>query len=218
MPPSGEAVRVGDRDRLDAVARRRRPRALHRPAFALTLLPAPVAALRHPDQPREAARRHRGLEADHLEVLVGPSRCSALFFQTRSSTCASPSAAFSSSTSSSSCRSRAFGPGLPHSASPRLPLSRNSRFQVEIDCSDALPRRAASATDISPPMTARTSRYLSSIEKTEGRATCSSLHEEPDTNPTARFRDAGQGDAGAALLESRTWQKPVNRAVIQGDA
>ena len=75
--------------------------------------------------------------------------------------------------------------------------SRNRRFQVEIDCSDALPRRAASATEISPPMTARTSRYLSSTEKTEGRATDRSLHEEPDTNPPARIRDAGHMKPGA---------------------
>lgn len=33
---------------------------------------------------------------------------------------------------------------------------------------------------------------MSSIEKTEGRATCCSLHEEPDTNPHASFREAGQ--------------------------
>src|SRR6185503_20839879 len=66
-----------------------------------------------------------------------------------------------------------------------------------IDCSDALPRRAASATEISPPMTARTSRYLSSTEKTEGRATDRSLHEEPDTNPPARIRDAGDMKPGA---------------------
>ena len=77
-----------------------------------------------------------------------------------------------------------------------LPPSRNSRFQFEIDCSDAFPRRAASATR-SPEMTERTSRYLSSTEKTEGRATGSSLHEEPDTNPPARIRDAGHMKPGA---------------------
>lgn len=143
MTPSRETIRVGERGRLDTVTRRRRPRPLRRTALPLTLLPAPIGALRHTDKPAVSARRHLGLEADHLEVPVGPNRCSALFFQTRSSTCASPSAAFNSSTSSSSCRSRAFGPGLPFSAGPCLPLSRNSRFQFEIDCSDALPRRAA---------------------------------------------------------------------------
>lgn len=55
--------------------------------------------------------------------------------------------------------------GFPFSARPCLLLSRNSRFQFEIDCSLALPRRAASAIDISPEMTARTSRYLSSTGK-----------------------------------------------------
>ena len=159
---------------------------------AAALLPAPVGALRHPISRREARRRHPCLEADHLEVLVGPRRSSALFFQTRSSTCASPSAAFSSSTrpraaaahagSAAACRPR---------RGPALPPSRNCRFQVEIDCSDAFPRRAASATLISPEMTARTSLNLSSTEKTEGRATISSLHEEPDTNRPARFREAG---------------------------
>ena len=142
-------------------------------------------------QQRETDGWHAGLEADHLEVLVGPDRCSALRFQTRSSTCASPSAAFSSSFSSASARSRWLGSSLPLSARPYLPPSRNCRFQVEIDCSLALPRRAASAVVISPLMTARTSLNLSSTEKTEGRATCSSLHKEPDTNPHARFRDAG---------------------------
>jgi hypothetical protein len=81
----------------------------------------------------------------------------------------------------------AFGPGFPFSAGPCLPLSRNSRFQLEIDCSDAFPWRAASAIKTFPPMTARTSRYLSSTEKTEGRATCSSLHQEADTNPLPDF-------------------------------
>ena len=40
-------------------------------------------------------------------------------------------------------------------------------------------------------MTARTNLNLSSTEKTDGRDTASSLHEEPDTNRPARFRDAG---------------------------
>src|SRR5205814_825214 len=109
---------------------------------------------------------------------------------TRSSTCASPRAAFSCSFSSSSARSRGLTPGLPPSPRPALPPSRNCRFQVEIDCSDAFPRRAASATLISPLMTARTSRHLSSIEKTEGRATYSSPHggqDEHTCTPRARI-------------------------------
>ena len=44
--------------------------------------------------------RHSHFGADHLEVLEGPSRYSALFFHTRSSTWASPRAALRSSTSS----------------------------------------------------------------------------------------------------------------------
>ena len=50
---------------------------------------------------------------------------------------------------------------------PGLPPSRNCRFQVEVDCSLALPRRAASAIVISAAMAERTSRYLSSTEKTD---------------------------------------------------
>src|SRR5207302_7767862 len=187
MAPGREAIRVCDRHRFGPVGRRRRPRPLHRPALPLAGLPAPVRALRHADQLREARGRHPGLEADHLEFLVGPSRCSALFFQTRSSTCASPSAAFNSSTSSSNCRSRRFGPGGPPSTRPALPLSKNCCFQREIDCSLALPRRAASTIVISPLMTARTSLNLSSTEKTGGRANGSSLHEEPDITPMPEF-------------------------------
>jgi hypothetical protein len=50
-------------------------------------------------------------------------------------------------------------------------------------------------------MTANTSRYLSSTEKTERRATERSLHEEPDTNPPARNREAGQAITVAGLRE-----------------
>lgn len=53
-----------------------------------------------------------------FRVFVGPRRYSADFFHTRSSTCASPSAAFSSSTSSSSRRTCGFEPGRPPSANP----------------------------------------------------------------------------------------------------
>ena len=70
-------------------------------------------------------------------------------------------------------------------------------FHVLTDCSLTFPRRAASATLISPEMTERTIRNLSSTGKTGGRATGSSLHEEPDTNPPARFCDAGQSSSSA---------------------
>lgn len=98
----------------------------------------PVAALRDADQADETRGGHLSLRPDHLELLVGPRRCSALRFQTRSSTCAS-SAAFNSSISSSTCRSRAFGLTGPLSAKPALPPSRNCCFQREIDCSLAFP-------------------------------------------------------------------------------
>ncbi len=59
--------------------------------------------------------------------------------------------------------------------------------QREIDCSLAFPRRAASTIVISPPMTESTSRSLSPTEKTGGRDTASSLHEEPDTTALPDF-------------------------------
>ena len=85
----------------------------------------------------------------------------------------------------------AFGPGEPFSASPacqtRETAASSSRSTARSPCHGApLPRSTSPRL-----MTARTSRYLSSIEKTEGRATSCSLHEEPDTNPHARIRDAG---------------------------
>ena len=61
-------------------------------------------------------------------------------------------------------------------------------------------------------MTARTSRYLSSTEKTEGRATQRSLHEEPDTNPHARFRDAGHARKLVYLAirnHESNWKRPM---------
>ena len=76
-----------------------------------------------------------------FRVFVGPRRYSADFFHTRSSTCASPSAAFSSSTSSSSRRTCGFEPGRPPSAHPYLPPSRNCRFQLPTDCSETFERR-----------------------------------------------------------------------------
>ena len=68
--------------------------------------------------------------ADHLEVREGPSRPSADFFHTRSSTAASPSARVRSATSASSCCSRVEGPERPAAVRPLLPASRNCRFHV----------------------------------------------------------------------------------------
>ena len=89
------------------------------------------------------------------------------------------------------CRSRPFGAWLPSRQAPCLAADEERRFQVEIDCSLTLPRRAASAVDISPTDDSRTSLILVFNRKTEGRATSYSLHKEPDTNPPARIREAG---------------------------
>src|SRR5699024_7515955 len=103
--------------------------------------------------------RHPRLLSDHLEVLEGPKRPSALFFQTRISTAASPSAWVSSTTSASSCSSRLDGPLRP-AARAVLPASRNSAFHRPIDCSLTFSRRAASAIDISPAITLNTLRVF----------------------------------------------------------
>lgn len=71
-------------------------------------------------------RRPR-LGAYYLEALKGPNRPSALFFQTRSSTCASPRAWVNSTTSASSCSSRDDGPDRP-ATNAVFPASKNSAF------------------------------------------------------------------------------------------
>ena len=68
------------------------PRPLDLRARAGTGLPASPGALGHVDDLAEPRGRHARLDADHLEVLEGPNLPSADFFQTRSSTAASPSA------------------------------------------------------------------------------------------------------------------------------
>ena len=104
-------VRVGDRCRLEPVRRRGRPRPLRRPAHPFALLPPPVRPFgqEHPAEPRG---RYARLPADHLDLLVGPRRPSALFFQTLSSTWASPNAVFRSSISASSRCSCGLDPPL----------------------------------------------------------------------------------------------------------
>jgi hypothetical protein len=75
----------------------------------------------------------------------GPRRAqlpSALFLQTRSSTCASPSAWVNSTTSACSCSSRPDGPDRP-ATSAVLPASMNSAFHRPIDCSETFSFRAA---------------------------------------------------------------------------
>ncbi len=128
-------------------------RPLHRTALPLTLLPAPIGALRHADQPAVSARRHLGPEAEQLEALVGPNRCSALRFQTRNSTRASPSAAFSSSISSSIARSRGLTPGLPPSTRSglatleKLPLPGRDRLLRRLATPSGLGHRHLPADD-----------------------------------------------------------------------
>jgi hypothetical protein len=81
-------------------------------------LVATPGALGHADHSAEPRGRHARLDADHLEVREGPSRPSADFFHTRSSTAASPRAWVSSAASAASGASRVEGPGLPATRPP----------------------------------------------------------------------------------------------------
>src|SRR5699024_6274275 len=150
-------TRVLDHQRSGCLPRGTRPGPLRRVALAGLGLPATVSAFGHADEFAEPRGRHARLGADHLEVLKGPSRPSALFFHTRTSIAASPNAWVRSATSSSSCCSREEGLDLPVSR-PSFPPSRNCRFQFPIACSETFSRRAASATVISPCNTASTIR------------------------------------------------------------
>ena len=69
-----------------------------------------------------------------------------------------------------------------------LPLPRRDRLLRRLPAPSGL-RHAHLATD-----DCHDEPVLVFNRETEGRATCSSLHQEPDTNPTARFREAGQQD------------------------
>src|SRR5512132_3031708 len=143
----------------EPVPRRPRPRPRRETDGTGSGLFATPGPFRDVEQPAEPRGRHPRLSADYLEVLEGPSRPSALFFQTRSSTCASPSAWVNSTTSVSSCSSRLEGPDRP-ATSAVLPASMNSAFQRPIDCSETFSFRAASAIDISPAKIASTIRVF----------------------------------------------------------
>src|SRR5665648_367465 len=153
-------------DRLaDPGPGRPRPRSLDRvsgPGAGLMAAPGPLG---HADQRTEPRGRHARTQTDYLEVLEGPSRPSADFFQTRSSTAASPRAWVRSATSASNCCSRVDGPALP-ATSPARPASKNCRFQLPTDCSETFARRAASATDNSPAKIDSTTRTFSSTGNT----------------------------------------------------
>src|SRR5690606_12892521 len=142
-------------------------------------LPSPVCPLGDADQLAEPRGRHPRLGADYLEVLEGPSRPSALFFQTRASRCASPRAVVSSATSDSSCCSRLEGPLRPEASAGR-PASRNSAFHRPIDCSDTFSLRAASAIETSPARTLSTILVFFSAGITGGRPTAHLLHGHAD--------------------------------------
>src|SRR5699024_7720253 len=131
-------------------------------------LPPSPSAFGNVEQVAEPRGRDSRLFPDYLEVFEGPSRPSALFFQTRSSTAASPSARVRSSTWASSWASRGDGPGFP-AASAVLPASRNSVFHRPIDCSETFSFRAASATVTSPASTLSTMLVLVSGLNTAGR-------------------------------------------------
>src|SRR5450759_5278484 len=108
----------------DPRACRPRPRALARVSGAGACLMATPGPLGPADQLAEPRGRHTRGQTDYLEVLEGPSRPSALFFQTRSSTAASPSVWVRSATSASNCASRVEGPDFP-AARPVRPASRD---------------------------------------------------------------------------------------------
>ncbi len=112
-PTPGAPARACQHPLARPLAGRPRPRPLRPAASAGLGLPAAPGPLGHVDQLAEPRGRHARLDADHLEVLEGPSRPSADFFHTRSSTAASPSAWVRSATSASSCCSRVDGPDLP---------------------------------------------------------------------------------------------------------
>src|SRR5205823_6806831 len=95
MAPCWPVLRLRHRVDLDRILRRRRPRSLHRLAAARSSLPTPPGPFRCLDQRAEPRGRDTTLDTDHLEVLEGPRRCSALFFHTRICTWASPRAALS---------------------------------------------------------------------------------------------------------------------------
>lgn len=124
MTPRRMRVRVPDHDVTGRDPGRPRPWTFRRPILLRLGLQAPPRALGHVKQIAEPRSRHARLDADHLEVLEGRNRHSALFFHTRISTAVSPSACVSSATLSSSCCSRVEGLDLPASM-PALPTSRN---------------------------------------------------------------------------------------------
>ena len=187
VSPTRKAIGVGDRDRLDSVARRCRPRPLHRPPVTLALLPAPVDALRHPDQPQKRLVGIFGLEADHLELLVGLSRCSALrlpdpqldvrltqrgfhLFDLRG--------AAAHAHSGPVCRPR---PDLPCRAPETAASSSRSTAPTPS------PRRAASATLISPEMTERTSRTCLQQRKQKDVPRAAPFTRSPTLTPMPHF-------------------------------
>src|SRR4029453_7691315 len=99
----------------------------------------------------------------------------------RNSTCASPSAVFSSSTSAARVSSREDARGEPPAARPTRPASRNCCFHLPTGVSLTLARRAASATVTSPASTDSTIRILSSTGNTGGRLIISSLDQGQQT-------------------------------------
>src|SRR5215211_8142550 len=150
--------------------------------------------------------RHRRVVADHLEVREGARRYSADFFHTRSSTCASPSAAFNSSTSASSASSREDGRLAPPAASPARPDSRNCCFHFPTEVSDTLFRRAASARVISPASTDNTIRVLSSTGNTGGRLITGLLQDQrSQLTPEPQSLTRDRRPAGPAVVVAVRW-------------
>ena len=143
-----------------AVPSRGRPRTLGWAPVCGPGLPTPVGPFGDADLAGEPRGRHPRIDPDYLEVLEGPSRPSALFFHTRSSTAASPSAWVE-------------GPVRP-AVNAVLPASTKSAFHRLIDASEIFSLRAASAIETSPDNTANTIRVL-----TFGRNDRRTTHQAP---------------------------------------
>ena len=124
MPPRRGRQRMLSLQRASCLTRWQRPLPFGRLRLSGFRLSPSIGPFEQVDQPHEPRSRHARLSADHLEVLEGPRRPSALFFHTRISMAAPPNAVVNSATSSSSCCSLLEGFDLP-AWIPSLPASRN---------------------------------------------------------------------------------------------
>ena len=142
VSPGGElAGQLRDR-RLDAVCLRRRLRPLRDVAGAVVGQACVVGATGHTHQLGKLRDRPAELGADHLEDREG-GRNSALFYLTRSCTCASPNAAFNSSFSATPNMARSHRITLAITGLDDLTISAGQR---PCDAESAVPRGGTRAT------------------------------------------------------------------------